>query len=87
MQFVLYNAILNMYLIDDETGEIGEDLQQGMILIGEETVDSILPELPGFEAIEIERLDATKPFIITLKNKNTRFFKKFGNKQCINERG
>ncbi|MFY0516272.1 hypothetical protein ACOMCU_00380 [Lysinibacillus sp. UGB7] len=55
MTYILYHTIMKVYVVDDESGEISEDLQKAMVLIGEEVVADVKKSFDGFVALQVER--------------------------------
>lgn len=66
MEYVLYNPITNKYLQDDETLATSKNLQQAMIIAGEDLTNSLLLNFPSYEKRLIVRPNSVEPSYITL---------------------
>lgn len=66
MTYVLYHTKIKAYLVDDESGEISEDLQKAMVVIGEKVVADVRKSFEGFIALQVERSNEDNPAEISL---------------------
>lgn len=66
MEFVLFNKRNKCYLADDETKSQTKNLQNAMIVIGEDLVNLVIKDVPHYKAIKVIRPNKNNPSYIEL---------------------
>lgn len=65
-EYILYNAARNCYLVDDETAQTTTNLQNAMIVLGQELAESVKKDFDGFEPKLISRPNPKVPHYIAI---------------------
>lgn len=66
IELILFDAKLNVYLLDDDTGQTTKDLQKAMIVRGQTFGQSIQKKLVGYDLLQIHRPNPQVPHYIAI---------------------